>query len=88
MGQHKATVVDRARRVEEHDAAPLPVSADVREERHRRTWVKAPHEGSGAPTREVRRAIPSLSARPERWPARALLPPIGITSVAARGHEC
>jgi hypothetical protein len=81
--EHEATVVNGARRVEEDNAAPAAVTADMREERHCRTWAEPPHELPGAATGEVRRPIPGLEARAERQRAGALPPVLVIAAVAA-----
>ena len=83
MCAYEATVVNGARRVEEHNAAPAAVTADMREERHCRAWAEAPHELPGSAAREVRRPIPGIDARAERERAGALPAVLVIAAVAA-----
>jgi hypothetical protein len=87
MCEHEAAIVDRALRVEKHDAAPPVVAADMREQRHRRTWAKAPHEVPRATALEVRRPIPGLHARAQRRRARALPGRLVVAVAAASQHQ-
>ena len=85
--EHEATVVNGARRVEEHNAAPGAVTAEMREQRHCRAWAEAPHELPGAAAREVRRPIPGLDACAERQRAGALPALLAIAAEAAAAQQ-
>jgi hypothetical protein len=85
--EHEATVVNGARRVEEHNAAPGAVTAEMREPRRCRAWAEAPHELPGAAAREVRRPIPGLDACAERQRAGALPALLVIAAEAAAAQQ-